>query len=439
MGEINKVLYFRIIIFMMMASNFLPIVFNNLPPIIRSHHLWTLLWGLSLFLFEHRVFFHKIFTAVIIYGLFILLSILILFDSIDEWNIQMLITEYYQIIIGVSVYIYFSLSRDYLGYAKVTLWTTILIAITALLSIVSSIIDPMYARNIAGVAGFTSVEKRELVLSFERYGGGSYSTAIAFMLLIPVVLFLFKNTKIRVLRYLSLLIFVLFIFALLRMQIFANIILSVFVTFISLTKVEKIKKRLITIIVISLCFLMIPKLYYVNAIEYASSYFSSDSETYNKLNDLALFIELGEQVSEGQTGTADRMERYYQLWENFKESPLLGCFFNSGQYANGYFDNAYDYGYIIQVEGTHLHWMNKLTITGVMGLSLFLWILYSTYKEVKHSSSTRFYYYYLLGFSVFLAYGFIKTILGRDAWYSLLIILPGFFYIYKYQRLLKFN
>jgi len=68
--------------------------------------------------------------------------------------------------------------------------------ITAIMTIFSSAIDPLYARNLTRLSAVTDESEREAILSFKRYGGGTYSTAAAFMCLFPYLFTINKNIKI---------------------------------------------------------------------------------------------------------------------------------------------------------------------------------------------------------------------------------------------------
>lgn len=56
---INDKLYFNFLVFMMLATTFLPIVSNNLPPYVGSFHLYTALFGFSILVFNIRVLLSK--------------------------------------------------------------------------------------------------------------------------------------------------------------------------------------------------------------------------------------------------------------------------------------------------------------------------------------------------------------------------------------------
>ena len=419
MQPLTKQKYFYFITFMLMASTFLPLLFNNLPPVIRSHHLWTFIWCISLLLFYPQIFSNKVMVYVLAYGLFIFIAAKTIWSSMDDWNFNQLFNEFYEITLGISVITYFHQSKDFISLAKITRWSIVFICITAIMTIISSTIDPMYARNITGLAEVTVESEREAILSFKRYGGGTYSTAAAFMCLFPIVIYYYKNIKISLISKRQIIIIsIIIFFALLAMQIFGNILIAIVFGVIALLSMKKIKQSILIICLFFSILVIIPKEVYINSLLSISNFFEKDSELNYKFKDLALFIETGADIKDNTTSVAGRVKRYPLLMETFIKSPLLGCYFFSDKDGNGY-----------SQEGAHLHWMNKLTITGIVGLILFLIIPFSFIKNnLQHYDSAYIFYYILASLSI-ISYGLMKTIVGRETWYAFFIILPGMYYL----------
>lgn len=419
MQPLKKQKYFYYLAFLLMASTFLPIVFNNLPRFIGSHHLWTIIWVISLFIFNPKIFSSRTMIFVLAYGLFLFLATETIWNNIDDWNYKMLFNEFYQISIGISVFTYFSQSRDYLSLAKITRWSLIFLFITAIMSIISSIIDPLYARNLTGLAAVTNESEIEAILSVNRYGGGTYSTDTAFMCLFPVLIYYYKNIRVSIIsKKQTIIISVIFFLALLGMQILGNILIAVVFFIIALLGIRKIKQSVLAIVLFLFIVMIIPKNVYVNALVSVGNYFEKGSELNFKFKDLALFIETGSDTNENTTGTSERVARYPMLMETFTKSPLLGCYFLSDETGNGY-----------NLEGGHLYWMNKLTTTGIMGLIFFLSILFNFIKRnIRYFDSSFKFNYYLSSLAI-LSYGIIKVIAGREAWYTFFIILPGLYFL----------
>jgi hypothetical protein len=418
MQPIKKQKYFYYIILMLMASTFLPLVFNNLPPLVRSHHLWTVIWGISLLLFNPKIFINKTMVYLFIYGLLLFLATETIWSSIDDWNYKRLFMEFYEIIVGISIITYLFQSKDFITLAKITRWSIAFLLITAIMSLISFSIDPMYARNLTGLAAASEAE-RESALSLKHYGGGTYSTAGAMMCLFPIFIYYYRNIKLSLVPKIYIIIFsILVFFALLGMQIFGNIIIAVIFCIIALMGLKKIRQSILLIFLLFSVTLIIPRDLYVNTSRSLGSLFSKDSELNYKFRDLALFFETGHHIKNSSSDLDKRIARYPMLMETFTKRPLFGCYFFSDETGNGY--NA---------EGAHLHWMNKLTVTGIVGLVFFLIIPFKFIKDNMKYFSSNYKFYYILASLSILSYGLIKQLGGRDTWYTFFIILPGLYFL----------
>lgn len=402
-----------------MASTFLRLVFNNLPPVIRSHHFWAAVWLVSLAVFFPKIFSKRLMLYVLVYGILIYISIETIWSSIDFWNYKRLLFEFYEITVGLSVITYFQQSKDYIGLAKITKWSIVFLVITALMTIVSSAIDPMYARNLTAISSVTEESEREAILSFQVYGGGTYSTAAAFMCLFPIMVYYYKNIKISLLSKLQIILLSgVFFLALLGMQIFGNIINCVVFSVIALLGVRKLRLSIVIITLFLSIIIVIPKAVYVNSLLSIGDVFNKDSELNYKFRDLAVFIDTGADIKDNATGVGGRAERYPALFESFIKSPLLGCFFFSDEGGNGY-----------NRGGAHLYWMNKLTVTGIIGLIFFFYIPFRFIRNNLQQFNSSYKFYYFLAALSILSYGLIKVVAGRDTWYAFFILLPGLYYL----------
>jgi hypothetical protein len=419
MQPLTKQKYFYYIAFMLIASVYLPQVFNNLPPFIRSHHLWTILWFLSLLVFNPQIFLNRAIVYVLAYSFFLFIATETIWISMDSWNKKLLFNEFYQIAVGVSVITYFQQSKDYIGLANITRWAIVFLCITAIMSIISSAIDPMYARNLTSLSAVTNESEIEAILSFKRFGGGTYSTAGAFMCLFPIFIYYYKNIKISLIsKKLIIIISIIIFLALLGMQIFGNIIIAIVFSIVALLGMKRIRQSVLVVVLFFSVVMIIPKEMYVNRLLTISDYFEKDSDLNFKFKDLATFIETGADIKDNSTGVGSRAERYPILMGTFIKNPMSGCFFLSDKFGNGYHG-----------EGAHLHWMNKLIIMGIIGFILFLYIPYKFIRNnLQHFNSAYKFYYILASLSI-LSYGLIKVIAGRETWYAFFIILPGMYYL----------
>ncbi len=424
--------YFEFIAFMLMASTFLPLLFNNLPPFVKSHHIWTVIWGISLITSYLKIFSNKTIKHVLVYGLIMIISMFTVWNQIDDWNFQLLINEFYNIFIGASVIAYFFESKDYFGLARITRWSIIFLFITAIMTIISSTIDPMYARNIVGMASVSNEAEIESILSLRYLGGGNYSTALSFMCLFPVFFYFYKNTGISIIsKRMIIITSIVFFLALSGMQIFTNVLIAIVIIIISIIGIKKLKQSIMGISLLLFIIIFTPNEVFVNGINSIGGYFKEGSELNYKFTDLARFIEIGSKIEDKTTTVGLRGDRYFQLSESFFQSPLLGCYFLSeNNNAHGYLNYNLAYGKsVTQVEGTHLHWMNKLTVTGLFIFVVFFYILYSFLKNNINRFNSTYKFYYVISSLALLSYGLFKTFGGKEAWYTFFILLPGIYYL----------
>lgn len=404
---ITRKKYFRILALLLLVTTYLPVLTNNLPAYIRSHHLYALIWGISIVLLAPKVIQNRLMINMLSYTfLFAFLLQSVIWINVDSWNKSLLLNEAYMISIGVSMYIYFFEYRDYYGLSWLMRWTIVFIGITAIMSIYSSYIDPLYARKLVG--GIT--DDLGVVL---KYGGGSYGFAGAIMMILPLVIYYYRNNyKSNYSKPIILLFGILLYYALLRIQLFANILLSTIIIVIALIGERNIRKNIIffgllTVLTVALVPYMPQFLFYV------SNFFETDSEVYFKINDLAVFIKYG--ADYGDTATSLRSARYPMLFEGFLTNPLLGIF-NSDSTLN------------IE-DGGHLYWMNKLTVYGLLGFIPFALAFYFFVKNALKIMDTEFSFYFLLSIGSGVVLGLMKSLAGREFWYMFFFVLPGLYWL----------
>lgn len=403
MQNLTNQKYFYYIAFMLMLTTFLPIVTYKLPVYIGSHFLWTIIWGVSLLFLKPQVFIQKLMLSVIVYGLFLLIMIYLFWTDMDAWNVKALWVEYYQIVVGCSMITYFHLSKDYLSLAKLVKWVMIFIFI-------SSIITIFY---------YTQIEKTTERIRWDewnegakRFGYATYGMAIAMMSIVGVLMYMYKN-KILNFKYIWIFVLFLIVITIFRIQLVANIILTAFLLVLSIVSVENRKTTLIILSIIGIIFLLIPQSTYINLLQRLSVVFANFHEISYKLNDMALYLEFGEYIDEN--AVAGRMGRYTMLLNTFQEHPIMGCYFM--QISPSYLG-----------ETVHLHWMNKIVVTGIIGFIFFISIIIRFIKDQTKYLKGNYQYYFIISILTILIYGFFKTIAGRECWYMFFVILPGIYY-----------
>ncbi len=406
MHKINSIKYFRILSFILVITTYLPVLSKNLPPFIRSHHLWAIIWIFSLIYLKPEVFKNRIFVYVLVYQIFFLLFIRADFwIGIDEWTISALGYEVYYFIVALSLITYYRFSKDYHGLASVIKWSMIFIGVTAIMSIYSSLIDPLYAREIT--AG-----NLEAIESLNKYGGGTYGYAAALICLFPVMFYYYRNNSISIFSRTQILIFGIICFlALLRMQFFGNIILSVFVLIFSLFGRKDLKKSIFIFVLSVIIIIAIPERYKANFMMQLSGLFVTESVNKEKISDLTDYMYFEDE----KTMTGSRIARYPLLWEAFKNHPFNGHFIEESDYKIG--------------EGAHIYFMYRLTAFGILNFIMFIIIFINHIKSNIKIFSERFSFYFLLSALSILVLGLMKNLAGRELWYMYFFIIPGLYYL----------
>lgn len=396
--------YFNIILFILMLTTFLPIVYVRLPAYIGSHHFWTILWGVSLLFLKPKVFFQKLMLLVILNGIILFIMLRFFWVEMDDTNVKNLWVEYYQIAVGCSIFTYFHVSKDYISFAKLVLWVLIFIVITSILTIF------FYTQILETTE---RIQWNKYLETVNTYGFAGYGMSIVLMSIISGLIYFYKN-KILHLKYIW--IFVIFIvaIALIRIQLLVNIILAVLLMLFSLINVKNRKITIVILSFIGLVLLLIPKSTYIIILQRLSVDFAFFKEISFKLKELAVYIEFGERVGPNQIVL--RAERYTYLFRTFQEHSLMGCFF---------MEDSPTY----KPETYHVHWMHKIVITGIIFFLFYIQIFIRFIKENLKNAMGQYQYFFILSIIAILMYGVFKAIVGRECWYMFFVILPGMYYL----------
>jgi len=353
---------------------------------------------------------------VITYGAVMLLLLNTLWIDIGELNPNRLINECYQVVVAISVTVYFRMTGDYKGFANLTKWALFCLFITAILSFTTSLMNPTYARDLIGVGrtGITSYQA-EVIRSYAKYGGGSYSFVSALVCMFPILIYFYKKQTFSYFNKNKLMIIIIvFLAALFSLQFFANILLSITVIVISWFRPSNRKTAFILLPLFVLLFSLIPSHIYIVLLQSIGALFTTDSVLYYKFSDLADFISYG--GSTIGTGIGGRLGRYQLLWDLFLSNPVFGHSAGGAGYANTF-------------GGAHLHWMNKLAVYGLLGTIPFFIIIYKSIKLNLRYFNNEYVYYFLLSMFSIIALGAMKLLVGRELWYTVFIVLPGMYYL----------
>lgn len=418
MVKITRKKFFNILSFLLIITTYLPVLTKNLPPVIRSHHLWAVIWVISLITLVPGIFKNKLLLYVIIYqAVFALFVVAGFWAGIDNWTIKSVSYDIYYITIAFTLITYYRYSGDYRGLAFIVKWTMIFVGVTAIMSIYSSIIDPLYARKI------TSGDFEGLDEVF-KYGGGTYGYAATLVCLFPVIFYYFRNDSELVFTKTQIVVFGFLCFiALYRIQIFANIIVAVIIILFSLFGRRDLKRSLLVVAIFLAIFLAIPTSFKTSFIGEVTGIVDQSSENKRKMEDLTEYLN----TAGDETMVASRIARYPLLWDAFRKSPFLGHFFEKNDYNIG--------------PGAHLYFMYRLTAFGILNFVLFFWIFIKHIKYNIRIFSQSFSFYFLLSALSIIILGLIKNLAGRELWYMYFFIIPGLYYLplIKNNKGLQYN
>lgn len=398
--------YFRVISFALIITTYLPILLKNLPPIIRSHHIWTPIWLVSLILLSPKTFKNKFFIYVIVYQtIFALLITFNFWADIDDWTVKSVSFDIYYITIAVSMIMYFRSSEDYTGLAIIIKWSLIFVGITAIMSLYSSSIDPLYARKV--ISG--EFEGLDSVLKF---GGGTYGFSAGIVCLFPIMVYYYRYNSVSLFSRTQIILFaMLCLFTIIRIQIFANILISLFTIIFSIIAKKMSLRSIITSMTLLIVIVVIPMRVYSDLLILASRPFNVESEVYKKFNDLSQYF-INQSV---ESGTKGRIDRFPLLWKAFTENPMLGHFFSNR-------------GFKIE-EGGHIYFMYRLAAFGIINFIPFIIIYIRHIKTNLRIFNQRFNFFFLLSALSIIIMGLMKNLGSRELWYMYFFIVPGLYYL----------
>lgn len=394
---------------MLLVTTFLPVVSRNLPAYIGSFHFWSPVFLLSLLLFNNQTFFKKSILLLFLYGLLMIILLpKYLYVNINSWTSQGLRIEFYSIFVAITVYYYYITNEDFEGLAKFTLTAIVFIFITGIFTILATIIDPSYSRNLAGAA-YSGEEK----MVAARIGGGSYGYAIAVLGMFPLLIYYFKNNNRSIFSKRNILLLVIFLLiVLIRMQFFAPILVAFGGIIFSVLGSKKIKLSVMLIITFVVLVIFVPSDVYAKTMVSISKIFNTDSNVYFKLNDMATYLVSGDYYV---TGTGVRAARYPLLLKVFLEYPIFG--------------SGASYNSSSVIGGAHLYWMYKLSTFGIFGLAFFIAFQLSKINSDIKKFDKEFAFFYILSVGSVIGLGFIKALAGRETWFMYLAVIPGMYWL----------
>lgn len=409
----NRNIFITLLLFLMMSS-FLFVVATNVPsPFGSFWYFYAPIWLMAILILKPYIFSEKFVLVVFVTGLITIIVLEnVIWNYMSDWYRNKILYEFYSFIIVSTVISYFSLSEDYLGLALISKWAFIFILITSLMTFIATSIDPTVARNSANNFIDSPQQKALYILT----GCGGYNFGQALCLLFPILIFLVKYNYQNLFSRRFLIVSIIFLFiVIVKMQYFANVITAIFAIGMSLLGTKKIKTTIGTATILLIVIFFIPLSTYSELLRAASLYFDSNSEIYSKLNDTATFL-LNIGYGAEATGVSHRLDRYPMLFEAFMNSPFLG-------------DASYKSNYSTAIElGGHLHWMSLLTVLGIFGFAIYIFVLKTLFKHILGLFNKYFSFYYIISIATLILNGLLKNIGGFESWVTLFIVIPGIYY-----------
>jgi hypothetical protein len=408
------------IILIAISSTLLYIVSNNIPTLLGSFRFFWAPITLSLvFLAKPDIFYRKIIILLLLYGLVFLGLLQYTFWSyMSDWNVRQLQDEFYALFVFSCIWAHYWSINEIRKLAIISKWSFLFIVITIITTHIALYIEPTIVRS-------ASNSFRGDSTSFaiaKTFGTVGYGYAQSLVLLIPILVYFIKTKKRIYFNYKILfIILIVLILLLLRANVFANVLIAIPIIILAYVGPKKGRANYgyITFLVLILAF--IPISIYANLILNLSNYFGQYDFFNERFTDLASFFENPNLDTTSTTG--GRVSRYPLLFEAFIANPLGG-------------DASYFSSYDIE-EGGHLYWMNKLAIWGIIGFFFFIYILYILFKNIISVFDYEFKYYYHLSLMAFIGLGLTKNISGREPWLLLILIIPGLYFLHKYQKIEK--
>ncbi|MFK5982670.1 MAG: hypothetical protein QM499_07135 [Flavobacteriaceae bacterium] len=410
----NKKKYFRFLSFALIITSTLMIVANNVPYLGSFRFLWAPIGLISFILLKSKILSHKMSISVLMYGvLFAGILQYTLWNFASDWYKQIILGDFYNLIIFVFLAVYLLTAREFVFWGRLAKWGVYFLIITAIMTIVATQIAPMVVR--ASYSG--GLDKLEGFTALYKLGFGSYGFAISLVAFIPIVVYFIKS-KINIVFSKNFLwsIFIVLIITLIQMQIFANILVGMLLIVLSLVSAKNRKNTFFWIIGLVLIFSIIPLKIYADILINIGSTFSTDSNVYYKLNDMASYI-VNSNVSD--TGMGVRYARYPELLTVFFAQPIVG----DASYNSSFYNEM--------VNGGHLYWMSRLALWGVFGFIGYLLILKNIFQPIFNLFDKEFRYYYGLSLLSVFILGLVKNLTGREQYVMLLIIIPGLYFLSK--------
>lgn len=397
---------FKTLATLLIGSIYLLVVFRNLPSVLHMYNFWLLGWFTALLLFYPKIFISKHFWPVYFYIFLFFTLFNTIWVDIGAQQKRFIWDEIISVFSAISIMTYFIEERDFKGVGLVVLFSLLFIAVTLITSIIGLETFPIAARNLAGP--LASAGRFNIIKMYNKIGIGGYGFFAGITFIIPVLLGQVKmpyySRKNKALMIIGL---ILIFYTFIQSQYMANISIGVFILIFAMFGLRRYKNSIVISIIIILLFSFIPVTFWIILLERVALIFKDKLMDF-KIYDLISYLS-GRAL--GNTGIDTRVDRVPMLIDNFLENPLFGIGKGNG----------------------HLHWLNKLSMYGLIGTIPFFVIIYSYIKYILKFYPKNYKFYYILAIAAYLILGSIKSLLGNEISYSFFFIVPGIYFL-KYLK-----
>lgn len=405
--------FIDIVVFWMLASVLLPVLHRNIDYIFNYWILWRPLTVLVVLLFAPRVFTSSIVTISLLLGFIFSFALQILiWDNANEWYQKSIFDNFTFLLLPVICYAYYSEGRTERWFilAKAAVIFT---AITAIISIMASFLDNMIIRN------------RLIVEGAEEQGIAEYGFLQGIVLFIPFIVFLYKNrSHYRVSKPILLLSFLLILILTIRAQFFANILVMTLLIVFSLAGLKRYKRSLFLVSIMLFIIFLLPNSLWRTVFLYMRNFFAIGSENYYKITDFAYFV-FDPVYDFSASAIGGRANRYPMLWEAFIAQPFFG-------------DASYNSPYDFELrQGGHLYFMSRLTLWGILGFVVFVYLLFRIINTVYKNLDYDIRFYYVIAIFGVVLFGLTKNLIPKEIYLYLIFVIPGLYYGLKGRRSIK--
>lgn len=391
----SKKKIFRFLSIIVVFAVIMPIAKLEAPVIQRFQNI-AFLWFLFVIFMKPKLLIHKlmlVFYFAFIVNLIIWASINNKFSfNYNTADILRFCFPYMWIGLAVNLNLYFIKSNDYEGFKGTINVAFILILLTSITSILGLNIFPNASRSMN--QGTMAIDYN-LHNYYSKIGIAGYGFYTMVMLLIPIIIFLIKKTKAKFFKLIYYLILLIFFYSTYKAQhttILVFAIVGFIVSHFNLNKNFWLKSSVAVLFAVIFSFFLSEMIYSVTENMEAST-------VAKRLNDIAFTLDEG--FVDDSYFVTERLGRTQSSIDLFFINPIFGSGESSG----------------------HAYWIDRLALTGIVGLLFYANIFFKSYKFNSHFFSHNIKYFQLIYFMILL-FGVIKNMTSFEIWFTPLLLAP---------------